>query len=343
MNVVWALSVLGFLGVHGFGNFPSDAVNCDAPLNFWVDCANGNDGTGVGSSALPFKTIGYAQTLAVNSEVNNLEYNLIIKNGPCNEPTINPIASVKYTGNGATPPKITNGISYISVDAEYEDIQFSNLEIPVLNISMVAATQSYKPVFMGCKIGAGTIEGTGFYGVTTAEFFSCTASFQSISGTVSIYNGLTTVTQIGDASNLGFVLIQGGTISGTTVLGSQSSVRLIGTSAGSATFTSSVTGLNKPFIWYGSDTTALPTLSGVDIITSNNDCFSQTLFGSVAIPIGGTVAVTFACPINGNYVPALSYATGLPTTPGVSAVNSTGFTISGTVGTTIAWVVVKQV
>lgn len=326
-------------GVLPYGEFPSDANHADAPAKFWVDCTNGNDGTGVGSSAAPYKTITFSQNTALALET-EWEYMLVINNGPCNEPKVTIQEAIKYVGNGVSPVKITNGMTYTSVNQEFTNIELSNLWIPVLNISMLASQNQYYPNFMNCKIGYATILGTSYYGTTAAQFWYTTATYQMLTGTVNIYYGTSTINNVG---TLGYVLVQGGSVSGTTNVGSAATVRLIGGSVASATFTSSLTGLNKPTIWYGTDTAILPTVSGMDIITHTNDCNSQQLFGSVTLTISGSAAVVFGCAMTGNYGVSLSYASGLLSVPGISAQTTGGFTISGAAGSTIGWVASKQI
>lgn len=344
MNAIHTLCFCWYVGVlfycaHAYNEFPSDVNHDDAIRYFWVDCTNGNDGTGVGSSAAPFKTINFGQTTALNSET-IWEYKLIIINGPCNEPKVTIMGSIRYTGSGITPPKITNGMTYTSVNDEEDNIEISNLQIPVLNISMVASSNPYYLNFMNCKINAASVLGSTNFDTTGAQFWYSTTSFAFLSGIVNIFYGTTSIGYIGTN---GFILLHGASISGTTNMGPQSQVRLIGGSAASATFSSTQTGLNKPLIWYGTDTAVLPAISGVDVVNMINDCNSQQLFGSVTLTISGSAAVAFNCVMTGNYGIALSYPSGLLSVPGASAETTSGFTISGAAGSTIAWTVTKQI
>lgn len=346
MNAIHTLCFCWYVGVlfycaqrtQAYNEYPTDSNHDNAVKYFWIDCTNGNDGTGAGSSAAPFKTINYGQNTALNAET-DWEYKLIIQNGPCPEPKVVIVGGIKYSGSGTTPPKITNGMSYTSANTEQENIEISNLQIPVLNISMIASTNPYFINFMNCKIGAATVLGSSAFGTTGAQFWYSNTAFAFLSGIVNIFYGTTTIGYIG--SN-GLILVQGGGISGTTVMGASSQLRLIGGSAASATFSSTQTGINKPIVWYGTDTVVLPTISGVDVVNMINDCNSEHLFGSVTLTISGSAAVAFNCAMTGNYVVTLSFGSGLLSVPGTSAQTTGGFTISGSAGATIGWVATKQ-
>ena len=324
--------------VFGFGRYVQHRNYYNQKI--YVDCTNGNDGTGDGSSANPYLTINQAQQTVIQSAL----LKIIIRNGPCTEPQITTVVGFSYWGDGSSSPVvITNGIQYQGVGYEWTDIVYSNLELGSLDINMSTSNQAGTGVgpshwFYNCKIDGGSCVGSANTGFGACFFVGSIATLSLLGGGSGTYDSNISLSAIDAGSNIFF---DGGTLTGSISVGDAAGVSFVQGSTSTASLTCTGTGLNKPLVDV-TKTTTMPTITGCDTNHLGDDTKEQgNLRGTVAIGLSGNVTVTIPA-VYGPYNVELT-PTGTTSIVGyVDTETSTSFVVHGLASSTYAWLLTKQ-
>jgi hypothetical protein len=339
MKVIVCLIALFVVCAHSYGHYPLDAEFYQPGVNVFVDCTSGSDSTGNGAANNPYQTIAYA--MSATPITNNL-ITIVVSNGPCGEPAINPTSGYFFTGsNPTTHVKLTNGVSYTSSGTDWLDIIFSNFELPTISIDMTGAnTAIYMPRFYNCKISDGSVVGATSGFLSLAAFYNSQVSLSQLTGFANFYDcHFVACTNIGAGSS---IMTKGGDLDINPVMGDMSSFRMNGGDNSGAAFQCAGTGLNQPVLYYGASGSA-PSQTGCALVQEDDTYDLYTDHGSATFTGAGTIAISVT-EIFGYFdiliTPTSDFGGASFWIPETS-ITSTGFVVHGPAGGTFRWRIVK--
>ena len=328
------------IGIEAFGLDPSSNRPTQFPYKIYVDCNAGSDSEGDGSSEHPFATMTYV-TDNNSGFVNGCYIDIIVRNGPCDEPTHIITNGFRYFGNDSSPIVIANGFDYTSIGGEFTGFEFVNLYITELNLNVEMMQPNWDLKFFGCTIISGNIIGTRGVSQYAGSFYGCNIILNSTTGLTSFYDSYSQIAYVGYQGDL---LISGGVISGTVNMGPQAIVHFVGNYVGFPTFISKETDFNKPTAVMGSTTiNTFATFTGLNIVRYPSNSFQRNQ-GFIATTIGddGTVTISLPEPVYNIYQVSLELSSSSSIAPWVSDKSYNNFVIHGTPGSTLNYIIIKQ-